>query len=184
MDGPSEKNFGLLIAYVIPGLVAMHGIGAVSPTVAQWFAVPPSAPTISGFLFIFVSSLGVGLVASAVRWAIVDRLFHATGLRSPRWDFSLLSENLDAFHSLVISHYRYYQFYANLAVVIPVWWATRRFPNSFSGLEIAVLLAFELLLLHGAKDAITKYYMRAESLLSAKPRLVVGARVNDRRSHT
>lgn len=172
MDGLSEKNFGLLIAYVIPGVVAVHGLGAVSPTVAQWIAVPPASPTLSGFLFAFVSSLGVGIFASAVRWLLVDTLHHKTGVRLPSWNYSQLENKLVAFHALVISHYRYYQFYANLFVVIPFWWTLQRWAAANQPVEGIALVAVECVLFFGSRDALRKYYIRAGALLEREPVII------------
>jgi hypothetical protein len=45
-------NFGLLIAYVLPGITAVWGLSYVSETVEGWLAkAPESAPTVGGVLY-------------------------------------------------------------------------------------------------------------------------------------
>ena len=117
----TEKHFGLVIAYLLPGFVAISGISHFSPVVSQWMAVPPASPTIGGFMYVTLGSLGVGLTISAVRWFAVDSLHHWTGVVAPKWDFARLQENLEAFDAIVVSHYRYYQFYSNMVIAFPIW---------------------------------------------------------------
>ena len=91
MSELSHKNFGLLIAYVLPGFVALWGIGHFLPTVESWItSSQQGAPTIGGFLYVTLASLVAGLTVSAVRWAIIDSFHHATGLKPPSFEFSTL----------------------------------------------------------------------------------------------
>ncbi len=70
----SNDHFGPLIAYLVPGATALWGFSLFSPTLAAWFAVTPAnAPTISGFLYLTLASLAVGMTITAVWWAIVDQ---------------------------------------------------------------------------------------------------------------
>ena len=101
MSDLSEKNFGLVIAYVVPGFVALWGVAYLSPTVASWIAASQSAaPTVAGFLYATLASLAAGLTVSAVRWALIDTLHHATGVMRPSWEFANLDERLDGYLAL------------------------------------------------------------------------------------
>src|SRR5690606_1848404 len=93
----SGKNFGLVIAYVIPGFVPLWGVSLFSPTVARWFIPTPDIPGGLEVIFcITLASPAAGLVTSAVRWLVVDTLNHWTGLRRPAWDDAVLQTNLEA----------------------------------------------------------------------------------------
>jgi hypothetical protein len=93
----SPFNFGHLIAYLIPGFVVLWGAGEYVPTVRAWLAAAPdTAPTVGGLFFATMASLACGMIAGAFRWAIVDSIHHRTGVRLPRWDFSLLQGRLEA----------------------------------------------------------------------------------------
>jgi hypothetical protein len=119
VQGVSARNFGLLIAYVLPGFVTLWGVGLVSPAVHLWLVGSTAGgPDVSGFLYTSIASIAVGMTVSAVRWATVDSLHAATGLVRPAWDDSRLSEQLRGFEALVENHYRYYQFYANMLVAL------------------------------------------------------------------
>jgi len=68
----TSNNFGVLIAYLVPGATALWGISLFSPAVRAWFAsTPQDVPTISGFLYLTVASLAVGMTVTAIRWACV-----------------------------------------------------------------------------------------------------------------
>ncbi len=109
----TNDNFGPLIAYLVPGAVALAGFSPFSATLGAWFAsAPADAPSIGGFLYLTVASLAAGMTVSAVRWAVIDTLHARTGLPPPKLDFSLLGGNVEAFVLLIEIHYRHYQFYA------------------------------------------------------------------------
>src|SRR5271154_3653500 len=75
--GVSNDNFGPLVAYLVPGATVLLGASQFSPILRAWLAsTPTDAPTIGGFLYLTVASLGVGMTVSAVRWSTVDQ-FHA-----------------------------------------------------------------------------------------------------------
>ena len=81
MKDVTSNNFGVLIAYLVPGATALWGLSSFSPSMRAWFAsTPADAPTISGFLYLTVASLAVGMTVTAIRWACVDLVHSATGL--------------------------------------------------------------------------------------------------------
>jgi hypothetical protein len=122
----SEKNFGIIIAYILPGFVALWGVSYSSATVESWIgASQPGSPTVAGFCYVTLASLAAGLTVSALRWALVDSLHHATGLVPPAWKFAKLDDRLQGFLTLVEGHYRYYQFYANMFIAAAFTFAAR-----------------------------------------------------------
>jgi len=167
----STRNFGYLIAYVLPGVVTLAGVARCSDIVRSWFvANPTETPTVGGFLFITLASVGVGVTVSAVRWLLLDTLHHATGIQQPRWDFSVLQKKYAAFEGAVENHYRYYQCYANMQVATavyvflqwPVW--SGLFPNPRQA--IFAVIVIQSLLFLASRDALSKYYARTSALLS------------------
>ncbi len=160
-------NFGLLVAYLLPGFVCVLGVAASSTSTQTWITPGgASGPSVGGFLYLTLASLTAGMLVSAVRWAIVDRLHHATGVRPPTWDFQRLQERLSAFELLVESHYRYYQFYANMLVAATAAYASWRTIGGLDSNYADVgFVALESILFLGSRDALSKYYRRAEQLL-------------------
>ena len=126
-------------------------------------------PTVGGFLVGTLASTAGGLFVRAIRWAVVDRLYHLTGIREPRWDFSVLATRLAAFETLVEYHYRYYQHYANMLVAMVIVCGVDlhlegRLPvhGPIPTLGLGVVL---IVLVAGSRDALRKYYTRVSALL-------------------
>ena len=170
MERLTERNFGLLIAFVLPGLVALWGVSFFSPTVAAWLCVtPPEAPTIAGFLFVTLASVAAGLIVSAVRWAVIDHLHHATGIVPPPWDFGRLDKRLPIFLAIVENHYRFYQFYAGMFVATAFTYRLHLLAEGRSLLahpgELLAFLLLEAILFAASRDALAKYYARTGRLL-------------------
>jgi len=157
-----NSNIGLVMAYVLPGFMALVG----------WLSTPPGRPgglpTVGGFMFVTLASIGLGLAVSATRFVFLDPIYGLLGLRRPVWDDRRLQANLDAYHTLIAIHYNYYRFYANTIVAILFAYAVRRVSLAGSGFpdwtEPTVL---GLVLIFGvtAYDNLRNYYRRADRLL-------------------
>jgi hypothetical protein len=166
-----ESDFGLVIAYLVPGAVALWGAGYLFEPIRNWFgASAEGSPTIGGFLYVSLGSIGAGLLVSAIRWAIVDKIYHATGIKEPNWNFSRLPGRVHAFEGLVENHYRYYQFYSNLLVaLIFLFGAGLPFFNSSAAPGIALgFLGLAIILVLASRDALRKYYSRAAMVLQSQ----------------
>jgi len=166
MTEVSTRNFGLLIAYVLPGVVGLAAVSRYSEAVRSWFGLPPaSAPTVGGFLYVTLASVGAGMTISIVRWLLLDWLHHRTGVPRPDWDFSRLQRNLSAFYAIVENHYRYYQCYGNMLIALGIVAATQLRPGVDTVLPQPLILAAAGLLYVGSRDALQKYYSRASALM-------------------
>lgn len=159
----SLTNFGLLIAYVLPGFTALEGFPLITPSRTAWGTTGDPNPALTTFLSGTVMALAAGLTVSTVRWLLLDTFHHATGLRRPVRDFARLERRVAAFEYLVLVHYRYYKFYANMVVALVWAYATREYALGWQG-----LLYFPLALLFylASRDSLRKYYERTGSLLS------------------
>ncbi len=112
-----NKHFGLIIAYLLPGFVALAGVAPLLPSVAAWL----HAGSTAGFgapVYVLLAATEAGMVVSCFRWLIVDPLHAASGIAAPSFNSRALEERPAAFDYLVESHYRYYQFYANTLVAV------------------------------------------------------------------
>jgi hypothetical protein len=182
----SSENFGLLIAYVLPGFIALWGVRPLVPGLDAWFAASPdSAPTVGGFLFITLASVAAGMLASTVRWLLLDTLHHCTGVPQPQWDFRHFPARVAAVDSLVQDHYRYYQHYGNTLVALGVVSAARLAGGSgvltpTGGWMELAFLAVGVVLYLGSRDALRKYYERTSAILrhraAPQPRRAVSVR--------
>ena len=165
----TSNNFGVLIAYLVPGATALWGLSSFSPSLRAWFASTPSnAPTISGFLYLTVASLAVGMTVTAIRWACVDLIHAAMGLTAPELDFSQLPGKVDAYRLLIEIHYVHYQFYANAFVATAIASICHRItvqpPCRISWIDPGFVLV-EAIFFLTSRDTLRKYHQRTEQLL-------------------
>ena len=118
MESLTNKNFGLVIAYLLPGFVLLGGISTHSGLIRDWMLGTgvESQATLGGFLYSTLTALLLGLICSTIRWLVFDSIHHATGIGRPNWNFKALQQNLGAYSLLEDNHYRYYQFYGNCIV--------------------------------------------------------------------
>lgn len=165
----TDKNFGIAIAYLIPGFLVLWGVSYFSPTIRGWLEPSGLAttPTLGSFLYVLLGSLAAGLIVSALRWATLDTFHHATGLTAPALNFSALPKNLEAFILIVEANYRFYQFYSNACVALFIAVICRLVAIGNLG-GVGSWLAGTLIegvLLAGSRDSLRRYYTRAAALL-------------------
>lgn len=172
MQEISNRNFGLLIAYLIPGFIAVWGASFAVPEIQLLLLGPASdGPTLGGFLYVTVGSVAAGMSANATRWAILDTIHHYTGLVRPAWDDALLHERVVAYEWLVENHYRHYQFYGN--TLFAVIFAYLCWQGSLVGLGYefgwldSTIGVLSLILAAGSRSTLARYYRRSESLLGS-----------------
>lgn len=160
-------NFGLLIAYVVPGFVALWGVGSFSETVRSWFAADrTAAPTVGGFLFGTLAAIAAGLVVNAVRWHLVDSLHFATGVPAKNWDYSKLPQRVEPFRYLVSTQFRYYECYANLLVAIAFTFGVTVATSGIPGTPVlAGLCAVEFVLWSASRRTLLRYHQRIAAFL-------------------
>jgi hypothetical protein len=169
----SVTNFGLVIAFLLPGFVALWGIAYVLEPVRMWFGGPVAeAPSVGGFLYVTLASVAAGLTVSTVRWLLVDTIHYWTGVTRPTWDFARLQDNAAAFDVLNESHYRYYQFYANMSVAVSFANFMRHLfgladPWSWTAID-ALVATLLVVFFVGSRDTLTKYYRRGSQLLAKR----------------
>lgn len=172
MQRVSSDTFGPLIAYLIPGATVLLGASLFSPTIRFWFAATPSdSPTIGGFLYLTIASLGVGMTVSAIRWATVDQFHARTGLPMPRRDFSKLGKNVEAFSLLIRIHYEHYQFYSNMFVGMVIAYVCYHInlggilPVGWIDLGFVIL---EAIFIATSRDTLRRYCERTQQLLAVR----------------
>jgi hypothetical protein len=165
-------NFGLLVAYLVPGFVILWGLGLHSTTIAAWLAVAPqNAPTIGDLFYATLAAIACGMFVNLFRWAVVDTIHHHTGVRLPAWHFSRLQDRLGAYELLVELHYKHYQYGANMLIAIVFAYAAfRSTPVGWSAgmgmMDVGFIVVCVILFL-GSRDALRRYYRRAGELLDA-----------------
>lgn len=164
-----DTNFGLLIAYVLPGFTALQGLPVLGVSGGWGLAASGPGASLSQFLSGTVEATAVGLTVSTVRWLVVDTVHHWTGVRPPRWDFGELEGAVEAFQLLVQFHYRYYKFYANMVIALAWDYAAGGYALGWRSLVYWGLAGLFFL---ASRDALRRYYVRTGELL--RPRQSTG----------
>lgn len=166
----TTDSFGFLIAYLIPGFFFLWGLGPSVPIFREWLSMPTAAaPTVGSFLFATIASLAAGLLLSALRWLVIDRLYQRTGIPPPQWNFGRISGRLPAFEGIVSNHYRFYQAYSNslvaLVIVFFVSMATAQGAFAIVSMRNLLFLGVACILVLASRDCLRKYYARATDLM-------------------
>lgn len=166
----SSSNFGIVIAYLIPGFVTLWGVSEHSDTVSSWLTgTGGDLPSVGGFLYVTIASIGAGLTVSTIRWLVIDWIHHRTGIEPPSWDFSRLPDAVSAFKVLNEIHYRYYQWYANSIVALLAVLVLRTASLGWNTGEAVLVLAVSVLFFAGSRDTLRRYYRNVEGSLGRNP---------------
>lgn len=168
-------SFGLIIAYLLPGLVGLYGLSFWSQRLSESFATFLTAESNVGlFLILILGSLVIGMVAHGVRWILFEVWFCGPEYKFAASDFADLAGEgkLSAFRGAVDEIYRYHQWWGGLTVVAPLlffgavhasWLSRLGWPaqiGSWCG-----FLALEALTSYAAKRVHQQYIMRVKSIL-------------------
>ncbi len=165
-----SKGFGLVIAFVLPGLVGLYALSYFEPAIRDWFGLAATQEaSVGGFLFVVVSSIGAGVFLSGLRWLVLDWAFGPPpAVDSRRRAIDPQTEAI--YEDIRSQHYRYYQFYANMLcaiVLLYVAWVVTTAPGwRAAGLRFLVLLGASVILFLSARDAVHKYDEKVRHLLA------------------
>jgi len=110
-------NFGLIIAYFLPGILVTYSMRYVSLRIDHLLsAVEEGQVFVGPATILIVGALAAGLIISSVRVVLVDPLIHLTGVPKPRTDYRKLAppEKWAVYSQVVENIYRFYQFYGNI----------------------------------------------------------------------
>ncbi len=167
MTTTSNWQFGLIVAYVLPGFVGLLGLAPFFPEIARWLR-PVGTDGIGAALYAVLAAAAIGLVISCFRWMILDRIHAWTGIRRPTLDDRRLNEVLEPFDYLVQNHFRYYEFCGNTLVAFVAGYILNRVFNTLPFLSIgtdAVVALVSIALFAASRDALANYFTRTSRLV-------------------
>jgi hypothetical protein len=169
----TNRQFGLIVAYLLPGFIALGGFALLMPEVAGWLQPIEGQSGLAPSVYTLLAATVLGMILSCIRWLFVDHLLAWTGIRAPELRLEHLERRLAAFDYFVEYHYRYYQFYANTLIAILWTYALNRAFSTSPLLGPLTDVGTTLLcavLFAGARDALRKYYRRTSVLLAEPER--------------
>ena len=179
MKDITSTSFGLVIAFLLPGLAGFYGLSLFSPSIRQALDLFLTAQANAGLFFLVVlAALTLGLLITVIRWLIFELLVFAVilrrkGINIPTASFEKLSDEtkLAAFRAAVDEHYRYHQFFGGMTVVMPLifyGWRTGSFGwvSDVNPCLYWILATLLLLAIFSATcAAYTRYTSRTKSIL-------------------
>jgi hypothetical protein len=170
-----SANFGLVVAFLLPGFVGLWGFSLHYGPLQNLFEVAEESETsIGAFLFVVLASLAMGVFVSGLRWSILDCINEHSGLPKPNLDYKKLIEKegaLKAYDFFNENCYRYYQFYGNMAVAfLGAYIAWTLCPNGRgpcgAPVPFVVALLVESVLVASARDSLRKHDANVTKLLA------------------
>jgi hypothetical protein len=175
------QGFGLIIAYICPGFLALIGLQDRFPSVKAWLGTAAAANTQAGsFLFAVMGALAVSMLL----WSIGSFLIEDVLTSWLKWlklpERSSFSEDArkqpgieSAYRDLRDQHYRYYQFHASMLVVVPLvyldWISQFKLSDVWYLTVIITLVVIfvEFVFGHSAYIQLKRYRERRLSLLAS-----------------
>lgn len=121
MNAFPRLDFGILIAFFLPGFVSLYALSNMSSRVAEVFkAVLLKDQALGASFLILVASLVAGIVTSSFRELTLDWLHNKTGASIRQLNYRTLAagNQLEVFREAINNTYRYYQFYGNTLIAL------------------------------------------------------------------
>lgn len=174
MQDQLGKSFGLVIGFLIPGMIGLYAAALHVEMFREWFGVAARAESssVGGFLFVIVASIGVGVFISSLRWLVLERwIWRRT---PPEHDASRRRDTQTelVYQNLVWQYYQFYLFAANtmfaLVLLYASWLAAELLSAGFRPglcLPAALLAPASYVLYTAAEDSLGRYNKRRTNVL-------------------
>jgi len=119
MKDITTRSFGLLIAYLLPGIACFCYMSLwLRPFQDLLKNFMKSTSDIGSFLFVVLVALLLGLILNAFRWFIYEKIFLKGHSLSSDYFVTISKENrLMSIHTAIDENFRYHQFYGNLSLI-------------------------------------------------------------------
>ena len=177
MKDVTSTSFGIVIAFVLPGLAAFYSLSfwsSIVNNILKTFLTVNS--NVGLFLLVFAAAVIIGLHVTLIRWLLFEVWLCRAHKLDPSFfrNLGMAEERLSAFRAVVDEHYRYHQFWGGMAVVIPIFVAgvLRQMWSGLSGWQISLTLivavAGEALTCWAAVIAYELYSTRAKEILTGE----------------
>lgn len=118
--GKLDLSFGILIAYIGPGLIALIGMSDFFPYVSDILGGSSKSPTAGGVVLLLILSLMMGMLVNAIGFITIRKIFSILGSKPPSSEdyANLETEKLQLLSRITEYTYRYYECYCNLCTSI------------------------------------------------------------------
>jgi hypothetical protein len=167
----TSTTFGLIIAYLLPGLTAFYAMSFWSLRVENWFNRILNGDASAGLIvFVIFGAIVIGLQLSVARWLV----FECVICRDCRFDAMALAGISDpgkftAYRMLVYEQLRYHQFWGAMSLAQPVlfygWITTQQEHRIPTWLSILLAFLCESATIYAAIDSLKRYASARKSVL-------------------
>jgi hypothetical protein len=172
----TSTSFGLVIAFLLPGIVALFSLTFWFESAADAFhTFLTAASNVGLFIFLLLGALTLGVVASAVRWIVYEKLLALT----PRiYDQKLTPaesgriferDRFAAFRASIDETYRYHQFFGGMTITAPAlfigWLSSLDYDRVIGSALILGFLGVESILVVAAISARRSWLRYAKAIL-------------------
>lgn len=175
MKDITSTTFGYVIAFILPGLLCLIGIGILfEPVGKQLLTFSTAESNIGLFFLIILYSIILSLEIAACRFL----LFECWLCKKHRINAQLFSGFSDekkrlAIKTTVDEHYRYHQFWGGLVIVIPLLMFSiikKRILSNSSDIILGLIIGIIMLLItfFAARDSFIKYILRSTKILEGE----------------
>jgi hypothetical protein len=168
----TSTTFGLIIAYLLPGLTAFYGLSFFSARVTNWFDLIFGGSASGGLiLFVIFGAIAIGLQLSVVRWLIFEEFL----CRDCRFDAAALAGIADAgrfaaYRLLIDEQYRYHQFWGAMSfaqlMLFGGWIGTQEGSVCLAWLSTILATLCEVLTIVAAIAALKRYAALRQNVLN------------------
>lgn len=168
MKDLTATSFGYVIAFLLPGLFGMYGLGLLSPQIAALLRPALTTDTTVGpSVIMLLTALTVGLILSAIRYLIFEKLVcHNKSLDGDLFARLIKADQLALFKEIADAHYRYHQFYGGCFIAAAItysgWYGTShsRLSCGWQLFSLVMFIAIEALLWASAVSSFNAYVNR------------------------
>ncbi len=174
MKDVTSTSFGLLVAFLLPGLAGLYSISFWSPPIRRVFETFLTAQSNVGLsILVLLAALTVGLIVTVLRWWIFE-CWVSRKYRLAADEFAKLDSDskLASFRAAVDEHYRYHQFWGGMFVVFPFLFigALKEYWAAMTEIRVALffvaLAVMEIITGVAAHAAFKNYGTRAKHILT------------------
>ena len=120
-------NFGLVIAYLIPGFAATYALAPHVKAIDALLGGSERVPSANAVVPLILMAVAVGIIINAISDVVIRPVIHRTGVEEPKKvdTEKLTSEGRRRYDRMIENHFRYHQFFSNMLVSVlllsPVW---------------------------------------------------------------
>lgn len=172
------QGFGLVVAYLCPGFLALWGLQERFPSVKQWLGTAAAADTsVGGFFFVAIAAAGIGVILWSVGSFVIEDVLAAwlgwlkLPPQTPIPEGARQRAGIEsAYRDLRDQHFRYYQFHAAMLVALPLIYVDWAWRTGFRRGVVLIGVLTALLVVVVARSAfvqLKRYAERRAQLLRA-----------------